>query len=772
MKATLSALLATLLAALFPSPSVASPVVLGLNNKHPLAEPQVGELLLGELRCLACHTRKGVSLPFERAAPDLSDVGSRLAPDYLRAFIASPSRSHAGTTMPDLLACSTDEQRNAIAESIAHFLIAQSPRRFQRDPSEGKDPSEGRSLFHTIGCVACHSPRDDSGKETTREGVVGLDHVPAKYSLASLGEFLANPGRVRPSGRMPDMKLTPTEAKSLSEFLIGKTDATSKALSPQETLAELGKKHFRQLNCAACHKLGEIPAAPRVKDLQEANLDRGCLSKTPGPTPRFDLSDEQTKAIRSAIAKGSAPLTDKTLLATTLTAFNCIGCHIRDDFGGAPADRNLFFQTSAKNLGEDARIPPPLTLAGAKLQPVWMKKVLFDGDSVRPYMFTRMPQYGEANLRHVPELFASLDEVAEVKFSLPNAESPNKEERTRAQTMRDAGRKLLGNTSLNCVACHNFNGKTPQNNGIEMLTSFQRLRPSWFYRFLVNPNAFRPRTVMPVAWPGGVAADQSILGGDTHRQIEAIWYFLSLGTSAPDPAGVTNVETKLAVSDAARTYRGRSSVAGYRGIAVGFPEKVSYAFNAETGSLSAIWRGEFIRVDRGGQGSGGFHPASKHVGLGQDVAFYRLPDEKTPWPLRPVMNKEVRANPDPLYPKNRGYQFKGYYLDDASIPTFMYRSGEIAIEDRSSPGSGTGDSRLERKLTFDAPKAETLWFRPLTGKIEAESKQRYRTPELRIDIPAAHALLRPIAADALELLLKLEIPQGKSHLTLTYELLK
>lgn len=774
VKALGFALLATLTVAIVPRPCSAAPVVLGLANKHPLSEKQAGELLLGELRCLACHSRKGVTPPLENAAPDLADVGSRLAPEFLRRMIATPSAAHSGTAMPDLLTAETEEQRNAIADAITHFLVAQSPRPFRRDPIDEKESLAGKALFHTVGCIACHSPRDGNGMEVTSEAVVALAHVPAKFSLASLGEFLFQPARVRPSGRMPDMKLSPVEAKAIASYLLGKADITPAPLPPRDERVALGKKYYQQYNCAACHKLEGFPAAPLAIDLHDANVERGCLAKTPGKNPHFNLSDDQTKAIRAALAKRPEPVADKTLLATTLTAFNCIACHIRDDFGGVPADRNLHFQSDAKNLGDDARIPPPLTLAGAKLQPVWIKKVLFDGESVRPYMFTRMPQYGETNLRHLPELFARLDRVENVKFRMPASESPNKQERLRAQEMRDAGRKLMGNQSLNCVACHNYNGKTPQNNGIELMTTHQRLQPSWFYHFLCNPNAYRPRVVMPTAWPGGKAVDKSVLDGDTDRQIEAIWYFLSLGTSAPDPSGVQPIETKLVVTDAPRTYRGRSSVAGYRGIAVGFPQKLSYAFNAETGALSAIWRGDFIRVDRSGQGSGGFQPSGKHVALAQDVAFDRLDDERTPWPLRPVMTKEERTNPDPLYPKNRGYQFKGYFLDDASVPTFMYRSGDIDIEDRSTAGTGNDEGRLLRELTFNSPKGQSLWFRALTGKIEAESKQRFKTPELRLVLPPTQALLRPMFADknASELLLKLDLPQGKSKLSLTYEILK
>ena len=774
MKASVFAYLVALIVGFTASKGYSAPIALGLSNKHPLSEPEVGNLLLGELRCAACHGRKGAEAPLERTAPNLSDVGSRVAPDFLQRFIEAPAASHAGSTMPDLLAGETEDARKKIAEAITHFLIAQSPRKFQRDTIEAKETTAGKTLFHSVGCVACHSPRDESGKEEIRAGVVELSHVPVKYSTASLGEFLFQPAHVRASGRMPDMKLTTAEAKSIASYLLGRAEVKSPALEPHVEQVALGKKYFLQFNCASCHPLGEVPVKPLGIDLQSANTSKGCLDPAATTSPRFYLSDEQSKAIRTALAKPPEPISDKTRLATTLTAFNCIACHTRDNYGGVSEERNEHFQTTAKNLGDDGRIPPPLTLTGAKLQPIWMKKVLFDAESIRPYMLTRMPQYGASNVGHLPELFSRLDKVEKSEFSLPNSESPNAQDRARAKEMREAGRELMGDKGLYCIACHSFNGVTSANPGIEIMTSFQRLQPSWYYRFMLNPGAYRPRIVMPNSWPEGKAAQTIILKGDTDRQIEAIWYFLSLGTSAPTPSGIQATETKLAVTDAARTYRGRSSVAGYRGIAVGFPEKLNYAFNAETGTLSAIWDGEYVKVNRSGQGSGSFNPAGKFTQLAQDVSFFALPDEKTAWPLRPAMSKEAPVNPDPLYPKNRGYQFKGYFMDDDSIPTFMYRTGDIEIEDRSTAGTGENKGRLIRILTIKSPTEQTIWFRALTGKIEAESKRSFKSPELRLGIPTSHTLLRPTPANPKlsELLLKLEIPKGESKQTFTYELLK
>ena len=39
------------------------------------------------------------------------------------------------------------------------------------------------------------------------------------------------------------------------------------------------------------------------------------------------------------------------------------------------ADRNVYFTSDEKELGDDGRIPPPLKLVGAKLKMVAMKKV-------------------------------------------------------------------------------------------------------------------------------------------------------------------------------------------------------------------------------------------------------------------------------------------------------------------------------------------------------------------------------------------------------------
>ena len=777
-----------------------------LPGHHPLTQAQAGSLLISELRCAACHS--GVerhSVP-EKTAPDLIDVGARISPEYLRRYLASPSSVHPGTTMPDVLLSQPEAERGRIAEALTYFLVAQSKTVFQSEASGEIDRQQGKALFHSVGCVACHGPKealadapqkpkrndeDDDDEDKTLAAkkaikpiAVPLAHVAVKYSVKSLSEFLFQPLRVRSSGRMPDMKLTPAESLAIAGYLIGEQAQPRKALVSDTALVEQGRKHFQALNCAVCHALPGITAAPLIGSLREADLTRGCLSKVSaskpsGRSPRFDLNEKQLQAIVVALrAEPTADLgkdSDKLALAKTLTAFRCIACHVREDFGGVHDAHNPYFAGSELKLGDDGRIPPPLTLVGAKLQPAWMKKVLFDGESVRHYMATRMPQHGSANLQHLPTLFSRLDVLQGKEMAIPKPESRDEREREREKLLRAAGRELLGDKGVNCVACHNFNGKAAHTNqGIDLLTSYPRLQPVWFNSYLRNPGAFRPRTIMPTAWPNGIAAHKTILDGNTDRQIEAIWYYLSLGTSAADPSGIRGVSTKLTVDDQAKTYRGRSRVAGFRGIAVGLPEKLSYAFNAETGTLSAIWQGEFIGVNWSGQGSGDFNPSSEPITLAQDVSFAQLADENVLWPLMPVMTKEARTNPNPLYPKNVGYQFRGYVLGEFSIPTFMYRSGTIEIEDRSVATGAEEQRHLTRVLQIDSPMPQTVWFRALTGDISQESDRVFQSGRLRLTIPKTETKLRSLSDEPKrsELLLRLQIPQGKSSLEFLYEPLK
>ena len=728
----------------------AQPVVPGLlHEQHGLDAAGQGRVLIEELRCAWCH--KG---PVKRKlGPDLSAVGARVDAGYLKHFLLDPHTADPGTQMPDILGMVTEDERDTTADVLTYYLKSLSDEKFSRANVDASMVGEGKKLFEKVGCITCHAPGNG----------VGLKHVPAKYGLDSLSTFLFQPRHARPDGRMPDMNLTRDEARSIAAFLLGAKELRVTELKPNPAKVQAGKVVFRRLNCASCHKLPNQKLQLKLP-MAELTAGKGCLAEKPDGVPNFHLSTAQRESIGKALAGIEKPLPDRQQIQHTMTTFNCTACHTRDGAGGVSNAMFQHFGTGEEGLGNPGRIPPTLDGVGAKLRPEWLRKVLFDGETVRPYMHTRMPQFGEANLRHLPELFEKVD-------SLPVVELPEPKRNDRRK-YREAGHLLVGDKGLNCVACHNFNGKpSPGLKGLDLLNSFERLQPSWFAHFMRNPQKYRPGIVMPDFWPGGEAVRQDVLGGSADEQLHALWHYFSLGRSARDPSGIRSEGTNLLVADRTRVYRGRSRVAGYRGIAVGFPGGVNYAFNAQNGVLTALWQGEFVSVYWGGQGAGNFNPKGRTIELAQDVAFYRLAKDDAPWPLRPMMTKEQPVNPDPLYPRNRGYQFGGYQLDKDGVPTFLYRTGEVAVEDTSHGAVANRLTGLVRTLRLNAPKVETVYFRVLTGMVQKLAPGQYGTASLKVSVPEASALLRG-QGDVRELLLKLNLPKGKSEWGIRYELLR
>jgi len=728
-----------------------------------------------ELRCFSCHADPGAPLE-QPPAPDLTAVGARVAPEYLQQFLADPLAVQPGTKMPDVLRGRSRAERAEIAVALTHFLVSRSEGPFVRGAVNDGEAAMGRRLFHSIGCVACHPPFDapQGSDEPPRkresswpeDDLVRLDHVVRKYAPLPLADFLMQPLHVRPGGRMPDMGLAAREARAIASYLLEDAEREAAEFAPSAELVELGSEYFSAFRCAACHEnVGTdfVSDAPPRADLEP---NKGCLNAESAGSPGFDLSAERLVDIATALASPLREWTDEMHLDATLVAMRCDACHLRGQHGGVSRELDPYFRTSQPDLGDEARIPPPLTDAGTKLQEDWIGNVLFDGASVRSYMYTRMPQFGLDNLGQLPARFARID--APIPYT-PH-EFKGDEERRAA---RDAGRRLLGIRGGACVSCHDWNGKPSSNfRGLDLIGSTERLHPGWFRELLIAPQKLRPGIVMPESWSDGEAAHPD-LEGDTDAQIQAIWDYLALGRSADDPDGITRQRSELFVTDEVRTYRGRSRIAGFRGIAVGYPGGLNYAFDANNGSLAGLWTGNFVTVHWESQGAGDFNPADRPVELARDLAFYPLANEREPWPLRPLTTDEEPINPDPAYPRNRGYRFRGYTLGENLVPTLLYDLGDVAIEDTSAADLAGEHPVLRRTLRLHAPVAQTLWFRVLTGRLEEVGPNAYQSGRLRVTLPDGRVVRRSIGTDeepADELLVELLLPAGELEVKVAYEL--
>ena len=648
--------------------------------KRELSDEAKGLVLVQQLNCAGCHAPDSVvGLVQPTQAPRLKWSAKWINPQYLEDFIADPSRAKPGTKMPQLLSYLDDATRKKTAKELAHFVMSSNTSKYKAQPIDPAAVVRGHERFNSVGCVACHAPRNEGAVENPLEDSTPLGDLSLKYSLSGLIAFLENPHASRPSGYMPNMRLTHREAVDVSSFLLqSPRSPVVNRFKLNQGLADAGKKHFANLGCASCHtqlnqaapvdvKAPAIVAQPPTEiALDRADTSRGCLAVQPRaqakPVPNFQLSGEQRGYIIAAITKRPLQLTDQQRIDHTLHAYNCTACHQRDQVGGVSPKRNAYFKTTNLNLGDQGRIPPTLTGVGAKLKPKWMRDVLVNGRSVRPYSKTRMPQYGEQNVGHLVDLFQNNDKLSDTKFATV--------EDTKAAIKR--GLHLVGNKGLNCVACHTHKFQPADTMpAVDLTEMAERLEKDWFYQYMLDPQSFSPNTVMPSFWPGGKAIRPDLAGGPDD-QLEAVWQYLLDGRQSRTPSGVVREELEIVVAgDEAQMLRRRYPGIGKRGIGVGYPGGVNIAFDAEQLRLATIWRGKF--VDPGsvwkGQGSGQVKP------LGPTIAFAKGPDlddQLKPW----VFTEEGRP---------ADHRFKGYSLDEKRRPTFRYQFDSVDAEEYFQP---------------------------------------------------------------------------------------
>ena len=177
----------------------------------------------------------------------------------------------------------------------------------------------------------------------------------------------------------------------------------------------------------------------------------------------------------------------------------------------------------------------------------------------------------------------------------------------------------MGTAGLSCIACHDFNGQKSSAGALELVGLTGRLQKNWFHLYMRQPSRFHPTVIMPSYWPGGQSVRPEILAGNTDQQIEALWNYLSDGDRAKSPVGLSRQSPELRVADQTVMCRGRGT-AGYRGIGVGYPERISLAFDTEEMAVRLLWKGEFASVNHGSFRARG----GDRIAFPAGIPFHRL----------------------------------------------------------------------------------------------------------------------------------------------------
>ncbi len=561
----------------------------------------------------------------------------------------------------------------------------------------------GRKLYHEVGCVACHeadpkfetptpvpSPIDalieqlepeeleDMGLASAARRVESIPHgqLGAKYSARALTMMLWDPASVRPDARMPSLRLQPLDAADIAAYLM--RDQTIEPDIENETTGsneiEAGRQLFRELRCANCHDTEANIATTMARPLASLNLNASasCLHRPLPQMPAYRLDEEQLQAVTARLRDHdeTVPPSDDAFVQHRMRQLNCYACHERtrtedgNVLGGVGRFRRPYFETEGHiDLGDEGRLPPPLTGVGRKLLPAALETVFsVKAAPRRPFMKIRMPTYHN-------------DAVADLIQRLPAADqvdfATQQEVFGDADDTAEIGRELV---NTGCVECHAFRGENlPGAIGVDLHDVSSRLWPQWFEDFIRHPGEVKKRTRMPTFFPEGQSNRKDLLDGDVSRQIAAIWHYLK--KSEPLPQKLIEARSKdfeLVPADRPILLRTFMPGAGNHAIAVGLPGGLNFAFDGEHSRLAIAWKGRFL--DAHSTWFERFAPPADPLGESV-VKFPSVP------PLFCSQESSIALN-DKSDESGSHFDFGGYRLDPSGYPTFLYRFGPWDIEDR------------------------------------------------------------------------------------------
>ena len=179
---------------------------------------------------------------------------------------------------------------------------------------------------------------------------------------------------------------------------------------------------------------------------------------------------------------------------------------------------------------------------------------------------------------------------------------------------------------------------------------------------------------------------------------------------------------------------------------VGDPSSVHFSYDLARGALLAAWRGPFVETtdmwhDRGNDQVA--HPLGSAVTLAGAPALAALPNGDAAWPA------DTAAPPALAY--------RGYALDSLGRPVFLYRLGDVEVEDRVHP---TDDGlSLRRELRLRGPESTRDLFVQLAaghalrrledGAYLVDGERYYLVPDPSLqpaerNVAGRHELLAPV----------------------------
>ncbi|HKR26550.1 MAG TPA: c-type cytochrome [Acidobacteriaceae bacterium] len=376
------------------------------------AEPTAGASLYGQSFCASCHATQNAAgtLAGGDLGPELTAIGTKVKPEWLRAWLRDPHAYNPATPMPRYRW--TDQQLDLLTGFLENKTNSDFVANVHLDAATPEQITHGKQLVNEYGCAVCHEIRgmrkpDNFAPDLSRMGskplaqlvfTAGMPHTLPDY----LAGKIQHPRAFGPGLRMPQYTFTSAQVDSLSIALLSLTDR-SFTMPPQWQVASTKPSTYQaaghagrlmtDLNCQACHRINGR-GGDMAPDLtaEGSSVQRQWLNdflKNPNTLrpalirrmPRFNLTDNERAELTDYIMtvyqipdvepadmalSGYAPALVEQGRQLFYSKYGCQGCHMVD-----PSQ-------------DKGYIGPPLTAVGSRLTAACIYAYLKNPQALRP----------------------------------------------------------------------------------------------------------------------------------------------------------------------------------------------------------------------------------------------------------------------------------------------------------------------------------------------------------------------------------------------------
>ncbi|MEZ6136536.1 MAG: c-type cytochrome [Pirellulaceae bacterium] len=580
---------------------------------------ELGRNLSRGLRCAACHTFPHTDdvLP----GPSLTHVADNLRPSWLVERLTRTGKDvgsapdggmphfalHRNDAMAISAALFAASESSAAPQDLAKKLQQAEKRRKKSDPAirTTADAEQGELTFAASGCVACHRA-GELGTSQPRELAAfaggDLSRLVAKRTRAFIARWLVDPASVNSQHRMPVFELTDNQQFDLVEFLsqLGLEHSTNDTRAAGD--ASRGVGLIAKYRCGACHTLPRSLTS-NLQNIEISADSPWADSCTGAPrreraAPGYELTVEHQAALKKYLL-ADQHLTSRITGAQLMLENNCLACHSRDLEPGIAAQ----FPDLADSLPDladrlAAVAPPSLSSVGDKLHDAALAAAIVRVDQPRrrPWLDVQMPKFrlSESHVQRIVNDMISHDRIPEA--TTQPIELPND-----IATELAAGR-LVTAEGFGCQSCHQIADSEPPKvalnaHGSDLTMLGDRVRASWFQRWVRNPSRIVPRMEMPAIQTPA----RGVLNDSLDLQLAALWKTLNTPGFRPPQPNPVRIVRNSNMNERAEGAHVLTDVIDVgtdrflRPLVFGLPNRHNVLFDLERGELSRWWIGDTAR---------------------------------------------------------------------------------------------------------------------------------------------------------------------------------